>query len=243
MPKTSNQLSEKLVKAAKVVTSAVVLLSERYTIFHEHMHTALTHLTQAKKQFRTYNKQLRGYLRPKAQKELVKLLRKFTAEQKKHPLPLKHTIKEFYSLLQQLTKAISSIEKQLKKEHAEWTTAHDRFIQEVLAQLTQLDENAKYSESNQQKAISHYMNTERYSPAICEAYVHTWLKRCNEDYIDIAFGDCKELTKLGYEACRALYETDKITKQQFDDSIGVTREGHNKTTALLAQIKQLQPVT
>jgi hypothetical protein len=65
LAKTSDTLQEKLVKSGNIVRSAVSLLGERYTTFHEHIHDTLTHLAQAKKQFRAYNKQLHGYSRPR----------------------------------------------------------------------------------------------------------------------------------------------------------------------------------
>ncbi len=236
----ANQLPYTLTKEGQTVGSVVSLLSERYTKFHQHVHSTLTHQTHAKKQFRTYNKQLRGYLKPKAQQDMVTALRKFIADQEKNPPPLKDTIKEIYSLLQQLTKAIKSIEKQLKKDHGLWTSDHEKFIKDVVADLVELRKSAEYSESVQLKAAKRYKKTERYSPAVCEAYVQTWLKRCNEDYIDVTFRDCKELTKVGYAACRALYATDKITEKLVDDALTVTKEGRSKTNGLLAQIQRFQ---
>ena len=240
MSQATDKLPEKLVKYGHVVRSAISLLGERYTTFHEHIHATLTHLSHAKKQFRVYNKQLRGYIKPKQQKELFATLRKFIKDQKKAPPPIKATIKDFYSLLNQLSKAIINIEKQLKK--SQLTLNYNQFLKEITVHLNESITQADHSEALQQKVIAKYKETERYSPAVCEAYVHDWLKRCNEDYIDITFRDCKELTKVGYEACRALYETDKITEAQIDDILAVTREGRMKTQQLLVLVQHLQPL-
>ena len=224
-------------KSSNVVRSAVSLLNERYTRLQEHIHDSLTHLIQAKKQFRTYNKQLRGYIRPRQQKQLFGTLRNFIKDQKKSPPPIKNTIKEFYSLHNQLSKEIANLEKQLKKSQS--ATSHNQFLKEIIVQLNKAIEHADHSESLQQKVIAKYKKTERYSPGVCEAYVHDWLKRCNEDYIDVTFRECKELTKVGYEACRALYETDKITETQIDDILAVTQEGRTKIQQLLALVQHL----
>lgn len=241
MSKTTSPLPERITKEGRTIRSAVTLISERYSIFHKYVHDTLIHQTQAKKQFQAYHKQLRGFLRPKAQKEMSATLRAFIADQKSNPPPLKDIRREFYSLLRQLAKAVKSVEKQLKKDKSSWTSTHEKFTKEVLEELTKLRKNAEYSESVQLKAIQKYKKTNRYSPAICEAYVHSWLKRCNEDYIDVTFRDCKELAKAGYDACRALAATDAITERQVEDALAVTREGHAKTNEFIAQIQQLQP--
>ncbi len=241
MSKTIPALPERITKEGRIVRSAASLLSERYTVFHNYVHDTLTHQTHAKKQFQSYNTQLLGYLRPKAQKEMVTKLRTFITDQKNNPPPLKDTRREFYSLLRQLTNAIKSIEKQMKKDQYSWTSVHEKFTEEVLRELTKLRENAEYSESAQLKAIHKYKRTNRYSPAVCEAYIHSWLKRCNEDYIDVTFRDCKDLANVGYDACRALAAADKITERQVSDALAVTRDGHAKTNALIAKIQKLQP--
>jgi hypothetical protein len=241
MSKVTPALPERITKEGRTVSSAVSLLSERYIVIHEYVRDTLVHQTHAKKQFQSYNKQLRGFLRPKPQKQLTATLRTFIADQKSNPPPLKETRREFYSLLRQLTKAIKSIEKQLKKDHPSWNSLRKKFIQNVLGELVKLRENAEYSESVQLKAIQKYKKTNRYSPAVCEAYIHSWLKRCNEDYIDVTFRDCKELARVGYDACRALAATDAITERQVNDALAVTQEGHAKTNELIAQIQKIQP--
>jgi hypothetical protein len=120
-------------------------------------------------------------------------------------------------------------------------TNHNQFLKEIAVQLNKSIKHADHSETLQHKVLTKYKKIERYSPGVCEAYVHAWLKRCNEDYIAVTFRDCKELTKVGYEACRALYETDKITEAQIDDVQAVTREGRTKVQQLLAHVQSLQP--
>ncbi|MFW9935291.1 MAG: hypothetical protein ACFFDU_07290 [Candidatus Thorarchaeota archaeon] len=242
MSKLPPSLPERITKEGRTVNSAVSLLSERYTLFQEYVRDTLVYQTHAKKQFQSYNTQLGGFLRPKAQKEMTAKLREFITKQKNNPPPLKDIRREFYSLLRQLTKAIKSIEKQLKKDQLRWTPIHQKFTQDVLENLIKLRKNAEYSESAQLKAIQKYKKTNRYSPAVCEAYIQSWLKRCNEDYIDVTFRDCKALAKAGYDACRALAATDDITERQVNDALAVTREGHAKNNELIAQIQKLQPV-
>jgi hypothetical protein len=199
----------------------------------------LLHQTKAKKKYRTINQRLLGYLHAKQQKEMLRTCREFTAEQKKYPPPFKPTKKHYYSVLNELSKTVDKLEKNLKKQRNQWSPTYDGVVKKVVQQLEDLGQQADHTEQLISKDIKHYQTTERYTVAICEAFIQKWLKRCNEDYIDVGYRTCRELTKAGYEACRALSEADNVVEEMVRDALKATREGHQTITKKQAQLNKL----
>jgi hypothetical protein len=237
--KSNHQLPTKTVQSGKKIGSIIAQLNQLFGKFQSMVKTGLQHQTKAKKSFRTINKRLRGFLHAKQQKEMRQKCRKFTAEQKKYPPPYKPNRKRFYSILNDLSKSIDRLEGTLKKQRNQWASAHDEFVRNLVLQLDDLGQKADHTEQLIGKDIKNYQATERYTIGICEAFIQQWLKRCNEDYIDVDYRACRELTKAGYEACRALSEADNDVEEMVRDLLQATRDGHQTITKKKAQLNEV----